>query len=65
MEVGQGPNWGCSAKEKKTLCVEVDLINTEYPSNQTLESPSVTTNSVCIILVWMVEQNRSQPDIRT
>jgi hypothetical protein len=20
MEVGQGPNWGCSAKEKKKMC---------------------------------------------
>jgi hypothetical protein len=22
MEVGQGPNWGCSAKEKKTVVYE-------------------------------------------
>jgi hypothetical protein len=31
MEVGQGPNWGCSAKEKKNalnkLCISVALRN--------------------------------------
>jgi hypothetical protein len=28
MEVGQGPNWGCSAKEKKRIWFEgVNLVN--------------------------------------
>jgi hypothetical protein len=25
MEVGQGPNWGCSAKEKKTAPLHISL----------------------------------------
>jgi hypothetical protein len=29
MEVGQGPNWGCSAKGKKTRCYLVTNANNE------------------------------------
>jgi hypothetical protein len=29
MEVGQGPNWGCSAKEKK--------LDMKYPENKNLK----------------------------
>jgi hypothetical protein len=36
MEVGQGPNWGCSAKEKKKATTTV--INPDY-------SPDISTNT--------------------
>jgi hypothetical protein len=28
MEVGQGPNWGCSAKEKRTIAKNRDVLVT-------------------------------------
>jgi hypothetical protein len=30
MEVGKGPNWGCSAKEKKNLGYETVMFNYIY-----------------------------------
>jgi hypothetical protein len=36
MEVGQGPNWGCSAKGKKKLLVSFFLVLTKHSALLTL-----------------------------
>jgi hypothetical protein len=35
MEVGQSPNWGCSANGKKKLCVQLMLVLKHYDEEKT------------------------------
>jgi hypothetical protein len=61
MEVGQGPDWGCSAKGiKKMLYVDFDLLNddiTEILSRQVLSSviTQVKYRSPIIKMIYSVD----------
>jgi hypothetical protein len=45
MEVGQGPNWGCSAKEKKKKIIKTEIFKRLPPCNR------IITNKLAIILM--------------
>jgi hypothetical protein len=62
MEVGQGPNWGCSAKEKKRLvsnksCQEI-FIGTHHPNTIPTLHKSLTDQiflfKSCRAKVWVL-----------
>jgi hypothetical protein len=51
MEVGQGPNWGCSAKEKKILLLYIygrdfDFVNCVFGESVQIRSMRISDSTV-------------------
>jgi hypothetical protein len=52
MEVGQGPNWGCSAKEKKSIFSAVSIIQLSVILSVLKNFSYQSTEFVCRIVLF-------------